>query len=83
MVKPNPPHPMASEGMVEALQEFTKDMTIMAIHVYREGNTPADHLSKQGLLHKCMGAINYQVDKTLKIALLSDKENIPQIRHSR
>ncbi|KAF5182399.1 hypothetical protein FRX31_028016 [Thalictrum thalictroides] len=64
-------------------RNVTKNMTIMAIHVYREGNTPADHLSKQGLLHKCMGGINNQVDKTLKLALLSDKENIPYIRHKR
>ncbi|KAF5208027.1 hypothetical protein FRX31_002385 [Thalictrum thalictroides] len=50
-------------------------------HVYREGNSTADLLSKLGMKYKGNGAVNHRTCRTLIQLLVADGHNIPNIRY--
>ncbi|KAF5177135.1 hypothetical protein FRX31_033280 [Thalictrum thalictroides] len=56
---------------------------IQCIHIYREGNYPADYLSKKGMIFKSNGAVHKENDKAFKQLLHADRENIPYVRHAK
>ncbi|KAF5203460.1 Reverse transcriptase zinc-binding domain, partial [Thalictrum thalictroides] len=49
----------------------------------REGNHPADYLSKKGMTFKANGAVHKEHDKAFKQLLHADRENIPYVRHAK
>ncbi|KAF5182656.1 hypothetical protein FRX31_027758 [Thalictrum thalictroides] len=67
----------------QLIHSLSQNMQVTILHVYREGNNSADHLSKVGIRKKSKGAININADSRLKQILMGDKAQIPNIRYAR
>ncbi|KAF5191388.1 Ribonuclease h domain [Thalictrum thalictroides] len=65
------------------IRHKSRFISIQIMHVYREGNSAADYLSKKGIHLQCDGAVNHRTDTKLKQMLLADRNNIPNLRHAR
>ncbi|KAF5204759.1 hypothetical protein FRX31_005655 [Thalictrum thalictroides] len=65
------------------IHAYKDKMKINCFHVFREGNQPADYLSKLGLAVKGNGGANKNLDRVFKKLLLADKMEIPNLRVSK
>ncbi|XP_017223083.1 uncharacterized protein LOC108199588 isoform X1 [Daucus carota subsp. sativus] len=68
--------PLDLQTMWNEIYKFQDALSVEILHVYKEGNKLADHLSRKGVLAEGMGSININLDERAKELLIGEKLGI-------